>query len=297
VSKRGRPRRILCDETSNKPAPSVPLGEWDSDFAWAFTAACVLHTLDYGTQPQKRYCEDYLNGLRRSRRGRMIDPLGKMRDPEFLEEFVARYAPGWNWLEWRDKIDDGEVRVKRFVPTDAWQRTEIPTDPADWATLPGKIYYGRSRSRNERISEEQARRTRHDQARVKRSITPNEPDAGRVHQLKRIIPTDPTTWPTLRELKLATAIGERTIKRIIANLRPAPRQAEIVTIPLRHKFSRCGAMPRRYGPRLIIGVLNEFVNQLPEFPIANEDQKRLRRIAMRARGVIASRFSRSRSST
>jgi hypothetical protein len=294
VSKRGRPRRILCDETSNKPAPSVPLGEWDSDFAWAFTAACVLHTLDYRTQSQKRYCEDYLNGLRRSRRGQRIDPLGKMRDPEFLEEFVARYAPGWYWLEWRDKIDDGEVRVKRFVPTDAWQRTEIPTDPADWATFPGKIYYGGSRSRNERIAKEGARMKRRDEARVNRFVTADEPDDGMLHDLRqRMIPTDPASWPTLRELKLATAMPERTIKKIIANLRPAPRQAEIVTIPLRHKFNRCGAMPRRHGPRLVIGVLNEFVDRLPEFQIDDKERKRLRRIAM---GIV-SRFSRSRSST
>jgi len=272
VSKRGRPRRILCDETFNKPAPSVLLGEWDSDFAWAFTAARVLHTLDHGTQSQKRYCNDYLKGLRGSRRGGRVDPFGKMRDPEFLEKFITRYAPDWNWLEWREKNDDGEVSVKRFVVADqtdprrlclAWQctgklRRIIPSNPADWASLPGKIYYGRSRSRKERIAKEDARRTRHDRARVKRSITPNEPDAGRVHQLKRIIQTDPTSWPTPRELKLATAMPERTIKKIIANLRPTPTQCEIVTIPLRHKFSGRGAMPQRYGPRLVIAVLNEF---------------------------------------
>ena len=195
MSKRGRPRRILCDETSNKPAPSVPSGERDSDFGWALTAARVLHTLDHGTQSQKRYCRGYLNGLRGSCRGRRVDPLGKMRDPEFLEEFITRYAPDWNWLEWREKNGDGEVSVKRSVATGqtdprrvclAWQCTDklrriIPTDPADWVSLPSKIYYGISRSRKEPITKEQARRTRHDEARVKRFITPNEPDAGRIH--------------------------------------------------------------------------------------------------------------------
>jgi hypothetical protein len=163
--------------------------------------------------------------------------------------------------------------------------------------LPSKIYYSPSRSRKQRIAKEQARRTRRDRARVERFITPNEPDAGRVHQLKRIIPTDPTTWPTLRELKLAMAIPERTIKTILANLQPTPTQAEIVTVPFRHKFSGGGAFPKRHGPRLIIEVLNEFVNRLPRFPVTNEDQKRLRKIAMQAKTVIASRFSRSRSST
>jgi hypothetical protein len=106
-------------------------------------------------------------------------------------------------------------------------RRIVPTDPADWATLPGKIYYGGSRSRNERIAEERARMKRHDEARVNRFVTA-EPDAGMLHDLRqRIIPTDPTTWPTLRELNLATAMPERTIKRIIANLRPTPSQAEM----------------------------------------------------------------------
>ena len=108
-------------------------------------------------------------------------------------------------------------------------------------------------------------------------------------RLRGMRSNDPTTWPTLRELKLATGLPERTIKRIIAGSQPEPRQTEIVTIPLRHISSKCGAMPRRYAPRLVVAVLKEFVNRLPELPIANEDQKRLRKIAKR----ILSRFSHS----
>jgi hypothetical protein len=308
VSKRGRPRRILCDETSNKSTQSVPLTDSDSDFAWAFTAARVLHTLDYSKPVPALWLRySYIHKLRRSRRGQRIDQLVKRRDPEFLEAFVARYAPGWNWRDWREKNDDGEVHLKQIVVNQpdprrvclSWQCTEklrqiIPTDPADWATLPGKIYYSGSRSRNDQIAKEVARMKRHDEARVNRFVTADEPDAGMFRDLRqRIIPTDPTAWPTLRELKLATAMPERTIKGIIANLRPTPRQAEIVTIPLRQMFNRCGAMPQRYGPRLVIGVLNEFVNRLPEFQIDDKERKRLRKIA---RGIVSG-FSHSRSST
>ena len=130
------------------------------------------------------------------------------------------------------------------------------------------------------------------------SMTPAEPDPGVLNDLRvRVIPSDSATWATLLELALATGIRQRVVRGIIENLRPAPTQAEIVTTPFRHKFRSRGAVPKRYGPRLVIGVLNDFVNRLPQFPLTNEDQKRLRKIALRAQKVIASRFSCSRSST
>jgi hypothetical protein len=299
-------KRLIHDLRTNDVVVREKLRDGNRSWQMAFVAARVLLTLERGNEYQKARCEPIIRQLRKW--AQVKGPHGVWpNDSDFLTCLIERHAPGWKW---REQIDDDNVRVKQFAAAGqpdarrvclSWQCMEklrriVPTHPADWATLPGEIYYGGSRSRNEQIAKERTSMKRHDEARVNRFVTA-EPDAGMLYDLRRIIPTDPTTWPTLRELKLATGIQERTIKTIIANLRPTPTQAEIVTIPLRHMFSRRGAMPRRHGPALVIGVLNEFVNRLSQFPIANEDQKRLREIAMRARAGIASRFSRSRSST
>jgi hypothetical protein len=99
----------------------------------------------------------------------------------------------------------------------------------------------------------------------------------------------------LRELKLATAIPERTLQKIIKSLRPA--RGEIIKEPLRHKFSRRGAVPLRYGPRLVIGVLNEFVNRLPEFPMDDEQRNQLRKTALVVKRAFVARLNASRRST
>ena len=152
------------------------------------------------------------------------------------------------------------------------------------------------RSRNERIAKQRARMKRHDEARVNRFATAEEPDAGMLYALReRIIPTTGQLGQLCVSLTWQQQFRSERSRESSRTCEPT--QAEIVAIPLRHKFRRCGAMPQRHGPRLVIGVLNEFVNRLSEFPIADEDQKRLRKIAMRARAGIASRFSRSRSST
>jgi hypothetical protein len=300
MARPGHPRanleeKILADMAEHeKQLEAIVAGKIDFNrpSILTFEAACLVLRIERGADPQAVRGTAIFRTI--NQYAQAHGPHGRWRGArDFLEEFIQHYAPKWKW---REQIDDGNVRVKRFVATGqpdprrvclAWQCTEklrriVPTDPAAWATLPGKIYYGGSRSRNERIAKEKAWMKRHDEARVNRFVTADEPDAGMLHDLrKRIIPTDRTTWPTLRELNLATAIPERTIKRIIANLRPTARQAEIVTIRLRHKFSKCGAMPRRYGPRLVIGVLNEFVNRLPEFQIDNEERRRLQKTAMR----------------
>jgi hypothetical protein len=102
-------------------------------------------------------------------------------------------------------------------------------------------------------------------------------------------------WPTLRELKVATAIPERTLKELIKRLRPT--KDEIVRLSLRHKFSRRGALPLRYGPRLIIGVLNEFLNRLPQFSIDNDERRQLRKTALLVKRAFAAQLGYSRQST
>jgi hypothetical protein len=109
------------------------------------------------------------------------------------------------------------------------------------------------------------------------------------------------TWPTLRELNLATAIPERTLKKIIKNLRPQkdemtkePRIVPLTFDHSRRKSSRRGATPLRYGPRLIVGVLDEFMDRLLEFPIDDREQKRLRRTALLVKRAFAARWGCSR---
>jgi hypothetical protein len=316
MARPGHPRanleeKILADMAEHEKQLEAIVAEkidFNRPSILTFEAACLVLRIERGADPQAVRGTAIFRTI--NQYAQAHGPHGRWRGArDFLEEFIQHYAPKWKW---REQIDDGNVRVKQFAAAGqpdarrvclSWQCTEklrriIPTDPAGWATLPGKIYYGGSRSRNERIAKERASMKRHDEARVNRFVTADEPDAGMLHDLRqRIIPTDPTTWPTLRELNLATAMPERTIKTIVANLRPKPRQAEIVKIPLRHKFSKCGAMPRRYGPRLVIGVLNEFVNRLPEFQIGNEERRRLQKTAMRIKRAFVARLTHSRSST
>jgi hypothetical protein len=307
MNKRGRPRRNLRDDSfARSDRPRLPVG--DANFAWAFTAACTLHTLERGTAFEKARCDKFIHELRQSRSGLMVDPVRSIRDPaQFLERFIERYAPGWNW---RSQIGDGGkknvIRVvtgdrRRPLPLTLWRferRRMIPTNPAKWATLIGKIYCGGSQSRNERIAKEAARMKRRNEARLDRFVTADEPDAGILNDLRhRITPTDPASWATLRELKLATAIPERSLKRIIVDLRP--KTGEIVTVQRRHKFMKRGACPKRYGPRLVIGILGKFVNHLMlgSFQIDDVERQRLRKIAVTGKRSLTSKLGYFRSIT
>jgi hypothetical protein len=224
----------------------------------AFAAACVLHTLESGNDLQKAYCESIIGWLRNW--ARLNGPRGKWPTRHnFLTDFIETHAPGWKW---REQIDDG--------------------------------FHER---RNERIATLLAESDRFSKAVRSRFISADAPDLGMLLRLREIIPNDPTTWPTLRELKLATAIPERTIKRSVANLRPKPRKAEIIKVPLRHTFNKQGAMPLRYGPRLVVGVLNDFMNRLPEFRVDDKAQKRLGKAVGQAKRALIARMNRSRSST
>jgi hypothetical protein len=258
-----RENKILAEMSEDEKRLEVMIGEKlrnseRSPVRMTFEAACVLYTLECGSEYQKARCKPIIRQLLKF--ARLNGPHGRWTsDHDFLTCFIRKHNPGWKW---REEIDDGSHE-----------------------------------NANERLAKLTAESERSFKAIRNRFVSPGAPDSGMLLRLLRMRPNDPTTCPTLRELKLATGLPERTIRRIIANLRPEPGQAEIVTIPLRHIFSRCGAMPRRYSARLVVGVLNEFVNRLPEFPIANEDQKRLRKIVTRVKKALSRRSSRSRSST
>jgi hypothetical protein len=268
MARSGRPRanleqKILAEISEDEKRLQVEVSETlrdtaDSPGQMAFAAACVLHTIESGNDLQKTYCQSVVDWLLNW--ARLNGPHGKWRSKrDFLTDFIETHLPGWKW---REQIDDG--------------------------------YHER---RNERIATLLAESDRFSKAVRSRFVSADAPDLGMLLRLREIIPNDPTTWPTRRELKLATAIPERTIKRSVANLRPKPRKAEIIKVPLRHTFSKKGAVPLRYGPRLVVRVLNDFVNRLPEFRVDNEGRKRLGKTASLVKRALIARISRSRSST
>lgn len=139
-------------------------------FPYAFEAACVLYTLERGTRYQRANCHWRILDLRKL--AQKNGPTGILRDDvSFLNAFIARHAPGWNW---REQIGDGELARQ-----------------------------------NERIVKEQVWLERKEKARRSKFVTPDDPDRGVLLSFLTIRSSDPATWPSLRDLKLATAIGER----------------------------------------------------------------------------------------
>jgi hypothetical protein len=257
----------------------------------AFEAACLLLEIEGGAAPATIQHKAVFQKI--NQYAKKNGPHGKwLRARDFLEEFISAHAPGWNW---REDARQGEIEDRNY------QRE------------------------NERIAKEIAEDARWGMARATKFSTPDAPDPALLCALawevrhKKPSPEElkrsgrsawkpwtviRETWPTLRELNLATAIPERVLTRIIKNLRPQktemteePRIVPRTFDASRRRFSRRGAVPLRYGPRLIVGVLNEFVDRLPEFPVDDAEGKRLRRTALLVKRAFAARLGCSRSST
>jgi len=281
--KRGRPRRALNEPDTSRDeliAALAPLNKTRSKPSkLAFNAdvemirlikrcRAELHVIRDGTPHQKVQCSEHISELRKTEQGRLIDPYRKLEDVDFLARVIK---------DCEDSVPPGFKRDFSL-----W-----PRGPVKVSTLDEK------RARDARISKESAWLARHEKARINRFVTPDDPDAGVLVDLrKRIIASDPSTWATLRECKLATGFPERTIKKMVADF--SPRKSEIVTIGRRHKFIRRGACPKRYGPRLVIGILGKFVNHLSQFPIDDVERKRLRKIAMTLKRSLTFKISSSR---
>jgi hypothetical protein len=236
----------------------------------AYEAAYLRWTLEKGSPFAKARCEQLIKKLRETKWARANDPSGRLSDREFLERFIEAHAPGFDWRE-DARLGENDDRIRK--------------------------------QEDERIAQEHAEDARMRMSWATKHYTPDAPDGVLLCVLaweyrrsprghRRIIRG---TLPTLRELNVATAIPERTLKKIIKDLRPT--KGEIVRLPLRHKFSRRGALPLRYGPRLVIGVLNEFLNRLPEFPIDDAERKRLRKTALLVKRAFAARLNPSLRST
>jgi hypothetical protein len=126
------------------------------------------------------------------------------------------------------------------------------------------------------------------QSLMNRSVTPYVPDVDELIRLRKIAIDDPRTWPTLRELKLATAFSEKELRKIIANSRP--QTSEIITSVRSHKR---GALPKRYHPRLVLIVLEEFLRRLRDFQISSAEQQTFRGITMTVKRALTFKLSRS----
>jgi hypothetical protein len=323
VRKPGRPRGVFRNEWFDTPDRSaICLLESDSDFAWAHTAACVLFTLERGgTSEQKRACDKFIGELRQGHR----EIPSWVSDSEFLERFIEQRAPGWNW---RLYIDDGKAKVMLFITSPLTRCAQLVrrnwalpvmrrqmfcqcpafnpftaylrdgTDPANSGCLQSKIRFGSPQSqrnprlsRREQIAKEQAQMARHHEAWRKRYVTPDQPDIGMLYELRLTIPIDPASWPTLRELKMATAIPERLLEAIIADLRP--RTGEIVRVARRRKFSERGAWPKRFAPRIVVGVLKEFAERLRTRPITDyEEPKRIHELTRQVIRSLSAKIAR-----
>jgi len=231
----------------------------------AFEAASLLGAIEHGTHHLAIESTPIFQKI--NQYARKNGPHGKWRATrDFLEEFIETNAPGWNW---REDARQGEIESRVRKQEDRRIAKDIAED-ARWRMSWATKYY-----------------------------TPDVPDgfllcglAREDRNRRRFIRR---TWPTLRELKLATAIPERTLKKIIVSLRP--KNGEIVKEPLRHRFNRRGAVPLHYGPRLIVGVLHELLNRLQEFSIQDEERERLRKAILSVKRAFAARLGYSRRST
>jgi hypothetical protein len=279
----GRPRvnleqQILADMSAReKQAEEIVAQKIDSNTPsiMAFEAACLLLAVERGADPKTVQGTAIFQKI--NQYARAHGPHGKWRGAcDFLEEFIQHYAPNWNW---REEARQGEIEDRNYA------------------------------RENERVAKEHADDVRSRLGRRSRFFTPDIPDAFLLQHLawewrrfarkqRRVVRKE---WPTLRELKLATAIPERALEKIVRRLQPkkAEMTKEPQIVPLafdmsRRKLTRRGAVPLRYGPRLVVGVLNEFLKRLPGVSIADEEQKELRKVAIRVKRAFVSRLSRSR---
>jgi len=280
MARRGRPRRndeereIRARRTSNRRdllrrIRSAISGTPLTARDYALVAARVLHTLGNGTDSQKAQCGPLIKELREYD-ARANQPHKWDNDTYFLVDFIRKCAPGWEW--WNDVARTGPERAERNI-------------------------------------NEMAEMRRHPRALRERFVTAGKPDPTMLLHMRKVKSRDATTWPTLRELKIATALSERKIKTILAKLRPKPSDCEIVKLPFRHVFTtrgsgnKRGGLPKRYHPRLVLAVIDVFIGDPADYPIGDEDsiadeeQKCVRKVAMTVKRALIQKLRASGSST
>ena len=210
----GRPRtnfeeRILQEmSASEKQAEEIIAKKINSNTPsiMAFEAACLLLEIEAGAAPaaiQRRPIFQKINQFAKKN-----GLHGEWRTRDFLQQFLKTHAPVWDY---REDARQGEIEDRNYE------------------------------RENERITKEIAEDKRLSLARTTKLHTPDAPDAvllcGLAWEVRHKKPSTKKfkqfgwsahkhrqvirkTWPTLRELKMATAISERALQKIIKNLRP-----------------------------------------------------------------------------
>jgi hypothetical protein len=216
--------------------------------------------------------------LRHTEWARGIDPDGKMGDLALFERF--RNDPALS-TQTRCEIAHQmglPAPVVQELSETAWRNSTHDLDHYE---------------EDDRLSlKERIRFERHCRALMNRSVTPYVPDADQLIRLRKIRLDDPRTWPTLADLKLATAISRKELQKIIANSQP---QTSEIPAPLR--IRKRGALLKRYHTRLVLIVLEEFLKRLRDLPISDAEKQTFRETAMTVKRALTFKLSRSCSSS
>jgi hypothetical protein len=185
----------------------------------ALVAARVLFTLERGTKYQKTRCQRLVKELLQF--AHYNGPRGRWQSHNaFLKDFIRTHAPGWDWRKGAGTV---AARDERYI-------RELAQD----------------------LRSSRAHRNRH--------ILPVAPDpAWLIFLANRIKRNEPMTWTTLKEMKLAMGLSERTIRQTIKSSRPKKSELVLKT-------------PKRFGPRLVLGVIEEFLNRLPDLDIGERQR-------------------------
>jgi hypothetical protein len=165
-----------------------------------------------------------------------VDPSGTLRPNHFVEKFLRTFAPDWAWENQRDD--------------------------------------GAHEKMNERLVQEQADMDRFTNSLRTRHVTPNRPSPWLLPQLLQMKAADITTWPTLRILKLITGMSERTITKVIRRLEP--KSGEICVAKCRPRYQKKGGLPKRFAPRLVLGVIKVFESDLENAPLNLKEKQEAR---------------------
>jgi hypothetical protein len=146
-------------------------------------------------------------------------------------------------------VDFLEELIRECAPRWEWRKQTLDTDQAEERA-----------ERETRYIQELAQTQRESNAHANRHVLPECPDPSRLMFLtSRIAPNERITWATLKDLKLATGLSERRIRHIINQSRPKKTELVLKT-------------PRRFSPRLVLAVIDDFLSRLAGLEI--DEQKR-----------------------
>ena len=218
--------------------------------------------------------------LRKTDWARKIDSHEKLSDDHLLKRFFYDSE-----LSTEDRCRIARIMGLQQKTSDALSKTAWREEQS-----------GKLDEDGEQLLRARARVEQECRALSKRSVTPFVPTGDDLARFRALKPNDPATWPTLLELKMATAMSEKTLRKFIGGFPPELVKSEIVRGNLR-RLGKGGALLNRYGPRVVLAVVEEFLKRLPNYPIEQAERNLLRKIAMTIKRALTFKLSRWCSST